>query len=334
MAEIALNAGFKSIRQFNHAVRTTAGQSPSELRHLRGELATSIQRGEFVMRLLYRPPFNWSALIAFLGSRATPGVELVEENSYRRTVENGGAAGVIDVRHDNENACLILSTALPNYGGLLRVVERVRRIFDLGADPLQIAGHLAHDPRLKPLLDARPGLRVPGVWDGFEVAVRAALGERLTVVDSKATVGKLVRNFGRPVETSVDGLTHLFPRPEDLADADLTILGVDRECATSISALARALRNKVFTFDSSRTLPDAVARMSAIDGTTEEMAHYIALRAFGEPDAFPSDDRALRRGLGTWAIRSSREQLLSMAEAWRPWRAYAAMHLWAATAGL
>ena len=334
MAEIALNAGFKSIRQFNHAVRATAGQSPSELRHLRGQLATSLQRGEFVMRLLYRPPFNWPALIAFLRSRATPGVELVEENSYRRTVENGGTAGVIDVRHDNENACLILSTALPNYGGILRVVERVRRIFDLGADPLQIASHLAHDPRLKPLLDAQPGLRVPGVWDGFEVAIRAALGERLTVVDSKATVGELVRNFGRPVETSVDGLTHLFPRPEDLADADLTVLGIDRECTTAISALARALRDKVFAFDYSRTLPDAVARMTAIDGVTEDMAHYIALRAFGEPDAFPSDDRALKRRLGTWAIRSSREQLLSMAEAWRPWRAYAAMHLWAATAGL
>jgi AraC family transcriptional regulator of adaptative response / DNA-3-methyladenine glycosylase II len=334
MAEIALSAGFKSIRQFNHAVRTTAGQAPRELRHLRGKLATSPRRGEFVMRLLYRPPFNWSALLAFLRSRATPGVELVEENSYRRTVENGGAAGVIDVRHDNENACLILSTALPNCADLLRVVERVRRIFDLGADPLQIASHLAQDPRLKPLLEVQPGLRVPGVWDGFEVAVRAVLGERLTVADSRAVAGKLVRKFGRPVETSVGGLTHLFPRPEDLADADLALLGIDRECAASISALARALCDKVFTFDSSRTLPDAVARLNAIDGITDEMAHYIALRAFGEPDAFPSDDPALRRGLGAGAVPASREQVLSMAEAWRPWRAYAAMQLWAATADL
>jgi len=205
MSEIALNAGFKSIRQFNHAVRTTAGQSPSEL----------------VMRLLYRPPFNWPALIAFLRSRATPGVEVVEENFYRRTVEGDGRAGVIDVRHDHENACLLVRIALPTYQSLLRVVERVRRVFDLGADPREIAAHLSHDPRLKPLLDDQPGLRVPGVWDGFEVAVRAALGQRLTVIDSNAVAGELVRNFGRPIETSVDGLTHLFPRPEDLADAEL-----------------------------------------------------------------------------------------------------------------
>lgn len=133
MAEIALNAGFNSIRQFNHAVRTTTGQSPSELRRLRGELAISARRGEFVMRLFYRPLFNWSALVAFLRSRATPGVELVEENFYQRTVESEGEAGVIDVRPDQENACLIVRIALPKYRSLLRVVERVRRIFDLGA---------------------------------------------------------------------------------------------------------------------------------------------------------------------------------------------------------
>jgi AraC family transcriptional regulator of adaptative response / DNA-3-methyladenine glycosylase II len=334
MAEIALNAGFRSIRQFNHAVRTTGGRSPSGLRHLRGKLPAAPRPGEFVMRLLYRPPFDWSALMAFLGSRATPGVELVGENSYRRTVEMGGAAGVVDIRHDSQNACLILTTALPSCGGLLRVVERVRRIFDLGADPLQIARHLAHDPRLKPLLDARPGLRVPGVWDGFEVAVKAALGERLTVAASHAVAGKLVQKFGRPVETSVAGLTHLFPGPADLAGADLAPLGIDSQCARSIGALARALRDKEFTFDSSGTLPDAISRLRAINGTTGETAHYIAMRAFGEPDAFPLDDQAQSPGLGAGALSASREQVFRMAERWRPWRAYAAMHLRVADACL
>jgi AraC family transcriptional regulator, regulatory protein of adaptative response / DNA-3-methyladenine glycosylase II len=334
MAEIAFNAGFKSIRQFNHALRTTAGQSPSELRRLRDELAISARRGEFVMRLLYRPPFNWSALVAFLKSRGTPGVELVEENFYQRTVESDGEAGVIDVRPDHENACLVVRIALPKYRSLLRVVERVRRIFDFGADPLQIASHLSRDPRLKPLLDDQPGLRVPGVWDGFEVGVRAALGQRLTVVDSNAVAGELVRKFGRPIETSVDGLTHLFPRPEDLAGAELAPFGIARECAASVNALARALSNKEFTFESSRTLRDTISRLSAIDGIGEEIAHYIAMRASGEPDAFPSDDRALRRALGTGEIPASSEQILSLAEGWRPWRAYAAMHLWAANAAL
>jgi AraC family transcriptional regulator of adaptative response / DNA-3-methyladenine glycosylase II len=261
-------------------------------------------------------------------------VELVEENFYQRTLESDGGAGFIDVRPDQDNACLIVRIALPNCRGLLRVVERLRRIFDLGADPLQIAGHLSRDPRLKPLLDGQPGLRVPGVWEGFEVMVRAALGQRLTNVDSDAVAGELVRKFGRPVETSVNGLTHLFPRPEDLADAELAPLGIDRECAGLIRVLARALCNKVFTFELSRTLPDTILRLSAIEGIGDEMAHYIAMRAFGEPDAFPLDDRALRRGLRTGEAPVSSEHGLSMAEAWRPWRAYAAMHLWVAGAAL
>jgi AraC family transcriptional regulator of adaptative response / DNA-3-methyladenine glycosylase II len=325
MAEIALNAGFKSIRQFNHAVRTTAGQCPSELRRLRGEVPISSQRGEFVIRILYRPPFNWSALIAFLRSRATPGVELVEENSYQRTVESDDGRGVIDVRPDQENTCLIVRIALTKYEGLLRVVGRVRRIFDVGADPLQIAAHLSRDPRLRLLLDRRPGLRVPGVWDGFEVAVRAALGQRLTVVDSNAVAGELVRLFGRPVDTSVDGLTHLFPRPEDLADAELAHLGIGRECAASINALARALCNEEFSFESTGTLQDTIAGLTAIEGVEEETAHYIAMRAFGEPDAFPSD-------VGDVSVTP--DCVLRLAEAWRPWRAYAAMHLWVASAAV
>jgi AraC family transcriptional regulator of adaptative response / DNA-3-methyladenine glycosylase II len=333
MAEIALNAGFKSIRQFNYAVRTTAGQSPSELRSLRGQSGISSRQGDLVIRLPYRPPFNWSALVAFLRSRATPGVELVEENFYQRTLESDGGAGIIDVRPDLDNACLVVRITLPRYGALLRVVERVRRVFDLAADPLQIEAHLSCDRRLRPLLERQPGLRVPGVWDGFEAAVRIALGQRLMVMDCAAAAGELVRRFGRRIETSVDGLTHLFPRPEDLADADLAPLGISRECAALIRALARGLCNKELTFAFSRTLQDSISRLRAIDGIGEEMAHYIAMRAFGEPDAFPLDDRVLSRRLGT--VDAPRcEPRLGMADAWRPWRAYAAMHLWAANTGL
>jgi AraC family transcriptional regulator of adaptative response / DNA-3-methyladenine glycosylase II len=324
MAEIAINAGFKSIRQFNHAVRTTAGQSPSELRHLRSEMPISHQ-GEFVMRLLYRPPFDWPALIAFLRARATPGVEVVGESRYRRTVEIDGKAGVIDVRLDSKNTCLVARMALPKYEGLLRVVERVRRVFDLGADPLQIAAHLSRDPLLKPLLDKHPGLRVPGVWDGFEVAVRAILGQRLTMVDSNSIAGQLVRMFGRAVETSVHGLTHLFPRPEDLARADLAPLGITGARAASINALARAVCKDQFILESSRSLQHTISRLTALDGINSEMASYIAMRAGGEPDAFPLNDQELGK-----IRRVSAKQMLSRDEAWRPWRAYAAMHLWAA----
>lgn len=335
MAEIAVNAGFKSIRQFNHAVRTTAGQSPSDLRRLRGDVAVSSRKGEFAIRLLYRPPFNWSVLIAFLKSRATPGVERVDDSLYQRTVESDGGAGVISISPAQNDDCLIVQIALSKDGGLLRVVERVRRVFDLGADPLQIAAHLSRDPRLKPLLDRRPGIRVPGAWDGFEVAVRAALGQRLRVVDSNKVAGDLVQKFGRRIVAYVDGLTHLFPRPEDLAEADLALPGIARECAVSIKALARGLCNKKLTFGSSRTLQDTISRLGAIDGIGEEMAQYIAMRAFGEPDSFPLDDRALIRELGrTGEIPAESELALTRCEAWRPWRAYAAMHLWAESAAL
>jgi len=334
MAAIALNAGFRSIRQFNHAVRTASGQSPSELRRLRGELPVTSQRGEFVMRLLYRPPFDWPALITFLRARATPGVEVVGKAFYQRTVDSDGGVGVIDVRHDQENTCLIVRMALPKHEGLLRAVERVRRIFDIGADPLQIAAHLSGDCRLKPLLEQRPGLRVPGIWDGFEIAVRAALGQRLTTVDSAAVAGELVRKFGRAVDTSVEGLTHLFPWPEDLANAKLASLGIARRTAKSINALARAFGNGELTFASARALQDTVSQFKAIEGISEETAHYIAMRAYGEPDAFPLDNRALMSGLENAAVTAMPEDFLGSTECWRPWRAYAAIHLLAANTSL
>jgi AraC family transcriptional regulator, regulatory protein of adaptative response / DNA-3-methyladenine glycosylase II len=313
MAQVACNAGFRSIRQFNHAVRKTAGQPPSELRRLRGNLTSSPGNGQLAMRLRYRPPFHWPALMTFFESRATPGVEMVTADSYRRTIQSDGDAGVIDVRPDPNDACLIVRIALPKYGGLLRVVERVRRLFDLGADPLQIEAHLSRDCRLKPLLERRPGLRLPGAWDGFEAAVRAALGQRLTVADSNRVAGELVQKFGRPIPAT-DGLTHLFPRPEALADADLMLPGITPESAATIQALARGICDKQLTFESSCSFEDTIPRLRAIDGVDEELAHYIALRAFGDPDAFPMD--------------------LSNSDAWRPWRAYAAIHLWAAEMGV
>lgn len=328
MAEIALNSGFNSIRQFNHAVLTTSGESPSMLRRARRNLGISSQSGELTLRLPYRPPFHWRALISFLRSRATPGVELVTPHCYRRTVETDGGAGVLDIRPDPGNACLILRIRLPKYEGLLPSVERVRRLFDLGADTLQIETHLSRDGRLKPRLARRPGLRVPGVWDGFEVAVRAALGQRLTFVDSDSVAAELVQKFGRPLDTPIAGLTHLFPRPEDLATADVALCGISRKRAALVNALASKACKNELTFESPRSLQETISRLSAIDGICDGMAHYIAMRAFSEPDAFPVDDWALIHGL--YADKPALERTLDTTETWCPWRSYAAMHLWAA----
>jgi AraC family transcriptional regulator of adaptative response / DNA-3-methyladenine glycosylase II len=307
ITELAACAGFRSIRQFNHAMRAATGESPTKLRQLRNGSDVTPRTG-LLIRLAYRPPFHWSALLEFLASRAIAGVEAVESGVYRRTIEMDSVTGAIDVREDAAERQLLVNIELPRHESLMKAVERVRHIFDLSADPFQIASQLSRDPTLRPLLAAAPGLRVPGIWDGFEAAVRAILGECLTDQAPRAALARLVRTFGRQVTTSVAGLTLLFPGAHDLAEADLRAAGIGAEAASQIRALARAVLNGGLAFDASMNLEEAIARVRVVPGITPSMADYIAMRAFGEPDAFPVP-----------AKRST--------ECWRPWRAYAAMYL-------
>jgi AraC family transcriptional regulator of adaptative response / DNA-3-methyladenine glycosylase II len=343
ITELAAYAGFRSIRQFNHAMRSTTGESPTALRRLlRNSRKTECGASQFLthfavraapfalgtssespparpgllIRLAYRPPFHWPALLAFLASRAIAGVESIESNVYRRTIEIEGVTGTIEVREDAAERQLLVNIELPRYESLMLVVERVRRIFDVAADPLQIASQLSRDPVLKPLLAAQPGLRVPGIWDGFEAAVRAILGERIADQAPKAALVRLARIFGRPVTTLVPGLKQLFPGPQDLADADLRAADIHGDSASAIRALARAVLKKDLTFEASLNLQDAIERVRVVSGISQPMADYIAMRAFGEPDAFP--------------VSTPKFSLAT--ECWRPWRAYAAMHLWGSMA--
>jgi len=325
MAQVALSAGFMSIRQFNHAVKGATGKAPTALRRSRDCVEKSPYQKGLVIRLGYRPPLSWFALTRFLEERATLGVELVGNNSYRRTIESGGLAGTLTVEHDATESRLAVCVELPDYQLLMPVVERVKRIFDLEADPLHIAGALARDPQMKPLIESRPGLRVPGVWDGFELGVKAILGERLMSGGSRTLLQRLVRKFGRPIETSIKGLSRLFPRPEVVAKADLEAdLGLRADQANAIRMFAGLVRKGQLTFDAPRTLEDTLARLSLIPGVTQGTAQYIAMRAFGEPDAFPVDQRST----------GGCQETPPFGEAWRPWRAYAAMHMWAANGGL
>jgi len=330
ITKIASYSGFQSIRQFNHAMRTTFDMSPSELRKLRSGATPSPERGGIVLHLPYRPPFDWRALIDFLKARATPGVEVIEDDSYRRTIEINGRAGEIEVRPEPDEPVLRVRVKLPNYEQLMAVVERVRGIFDLGADPLQITNHLAQDSRLGEMLQTRPGLRVPGVWDAFELAVRAVLGQQLTFVDTKAVIARLVRTFGRPIKTTVPSLTHLFPTPEVLAAANLSGLGMPPVRAETLRELARATCEGNLDPAACKSLDDVIWRLCAIPGMGHRRANYIAMRAFGEPDAFPSGDLRLRWVLNSGRTPLSEDNFLNLAENWRPWRAYAAIHLWAA----
>jgi AraC family transcriptional regulator of adaptative response / DNA-3-methyladenine glycosylase II len=304
-------AGFRSIRQFNHAMRAATGESPTELRRIRGVAKAPTPQSGLFIRLAYRPPFHWPGLLTFLRRRAIPGVESIQNGAYRRVIDIDGETGAMEVRQDAAERQLLVRIELPRYDSLMKVVERVRGIFDLAADPFQIANQLSRDRTLQPLLAASPGLRVPGIWDGFEGAVRAILGECLANEAPRAALARLVRAFGRPVQTAIPGLTYVFPRPEDLAEVDLSAARIRGESASTIRALACAVVKRELTFEASINLEDAIARVRSVPGISRPMAEYIAMRAFGEPDAFPV----------------SRAKFQGAAEGWRPWRAYAAMYL-------
>jgi AraC family transcriptional regulator of adaptative response / DNA-3-methyladenine glycosylase II len=326
MTQIAFGSGFKSIREFNHAFRMSTGQSPSELRRAAHGSQPKTRPGGLEFRLPYRRPFDWASLVAFLKSKAVPGVEFVTEDLYQRTIEIGGVPGLLTVRPDGVSSHLVVHLQSENYEGLAQTVERVRRIFDLSADPIQIASHLSSDRKLQRLIRLRPGLRVPGVWDGFEVAVLAVLGQTLTTNGPKRLVARFVQMFGTPVDTPVRGLKYLFPRPEVLAHADLSKAGMSDGCANVIRKLTSSTIRRHLSFATSRTLEQAVSQLGEICGIDESTANYIAMRAFGEPDAFPLEESGLRRSLAKAGSIVSPANALAMAEKWRPWRAYAAMH--------
>ena len=313
MTQVAQEAGFRSLRRFNEVMLAVFQRTPSELRNRGGADGPAI-----TLRLAYRPPYDWPALIAFLGARAIPGLEVVEVSAYRRTVESGR----IEVRPDEGNAlALTLTPFRRERGEVLEIVGRIRRMFDLDADPLQIAAALAGDPLLGPSVRARPGLRVPGAWDPFETCVRAILGQQVSVRAATTFAGRLVEAFGVPSPAPVEGLTRVFPKPELLASAALEKIGLTRSRAESIRCVARSAQ---VLRERPESLEGLVDRLRTLPGVGPWTAHYLAMRAFGEVDAFPSGDLVLRK--------AAREQLPASLEqrstAWRPWRAYAAMHLW------
>jgi len=329
MAEIAFASGFGSVRRFNETFQTLFGRPPSELRRTAGPDFPAGPAGEIALLLRYQPPYDWEAMIEFLRRRAIAGVESVTAERYARTLQLDGLQGTVSVQRGGGNA-LCATVRFPKLAALPSIIARLRRVFDLGADPAAIAAHLAKDPTLAPLVKSRPGLRVPGAWDGFELAIRAVLGQQITVAAAARLAGRLVAAYGRPM-AAVDGeLTHVFPQPEVLASANLTTLGMPRSRAAALSAVAAAAVADPHLFDANCGLDDAVKRLRSIRGVGEWTAQYIALRQLREPDAFPAADLGLMRAMAGRAGRlHSSSELLDRADAWRPWRAYAAQHLWA-----
>lgn len=330
ITDIAMASGFGSLRRFNTTFKDAYRMAPRELRK-----RPAPSRGEvLVLRLGYRPPYDFAAMLRFLQGRALPGVEVVDDTAYRRAVAPaapGATPGWLRVSAWPGEAALRLEVQGIAPLQLQSVVQRVRRMFDLDADPQAIATALSVDRRLRPLVARRPGLRLPSGWDGFEIAVRAIIGQQVSVAAARTVASRVARAFGTPLEPAGE-FEHLFPTPEVLADADLSAVGLTQARAATIRTVARALLDGSVDFAPERTLDTFVERWTALPGIGPWTAHYIALRALSHPDAFPAEDLVLQKTLPVDGTRLTARALREHAEAWRPWRAYAVLHLWNAAA--
>lgn len=325
MSQVAFAAGFGSLRRFNGEMRRTYSRTPTQLRKLARQKpspADAPSASSYSFRLAYRPPYDWPAMMAFLAGRATPGVEQVEADRYSRTILIDGMPGTIAISPAAGGGALALEVRIGDPRALLTIVERVRRMFDVGADPAVIADQLGHDKLLKRPLAAHPGIRTPGAWDPFELSVRAILGQQISVAAATTIAGRLAARWG----TSLAEDARLFPTPAQLADAPLEEAGIIRARAETLRSLARAVRDGTVCFDGVTTHQS----LRAIGGIGEWTAQYIAMRALNEPDAFPTGDLVLRRMAGGCSAR----ELERRSEGWRPWRAYAVMLLWQAARDL
>lgn len=326
MTDISLAAGFGSLRQFNDTVLQTFKRNPSELRGRKH--GPGAPTGEASLRLPYRAPLDLASVLAFLTPRLLPGVERIDGSRYRRAVAGRDSPGWLEVEPIAGDDALRLRCVGIAPERLAGIVERVRRVFDLAADPASVAEDLGEDPRLASAISARPGLRVPGAFEPFEMAVRVVLGQQVSVKGATTLTGRLIRAAGKPLEGLPAGLEWSFPSPEELAQIQVASIGIPGGRARAVNALAAAVaegRVRLAGEDDPDTVQEALCKLPGIGPWTAQM---IALRALGDPDVFPAGDLGLRKALGTGGKLASERHAEQRAQAWRPWRAYAALWLW------
>lgn len=330
VTRIASASGFGSIRRLRAGFIKTYGATPSAMRRRKNTgAATGDELFQCALTLSYRPPFDWQRMLSFFELRAIPGVEFVGGGVYRRAVRINETTGSISVVHSTSANALLLKVALSDSRDLSSIVERVRRMFDLDADMTAIHAVLTADPALERLVARHPGLRVPGAWDPFEVAVRAVVGQQVSVKGARTVLGRIAARAGlRFRSPDHPELTHFFPTAHELSACDLVGIGMPRARVRTLQALAEEVDRGRLSFVVKGSLSDFVRQLTRIPGIGDWTAHYVAMRAMGEPDAFPAGDLGIMRALRHGDKQLTLSQIRQMAELWRPWRAYAAICLW------
>lgn len=325
-ADIAFAAGFSSIRQFNDTMREVYASTPTLLRSKRGRAPA----GSVTVRLGVREPFDGAAMLRFLSARAVAGVELADELTYRRTLRLPHGPGVVSVRLvDRPDGFVPCEFSLADARDLAPALERTRRLLDADADPAAISSQLGSDPHLGPVVRRQPGLRVPGHVDGWEAAVRAILGQQVTVVGARRLAERFVSRRGEDLDLEGDhGVSRLFPTPAELADISAESWSMPGARVRALEALARAVVDGSVVLDRSADRAEVRQAIVAVSGLGPWTASYIAMRALGDPDVFLPTDVGVRRAVVRLGLDPAPAEIEKVAANWRPWRSYALMYLW------
>lgn len=325
LSEVAFASGFSSVRQFNDTIRDVFALTPTELRRKRSSKQHSSVPG-IVLRLPYRPPFDAAALLGFLGQRAVDGIEHFDGTTYARTLKLPRGAGTVRLTPATDHVSCVID--LQDLRDLGPAVERCRRTLDLDADPHQIAQHLSRDARLAAVVERNTGLRIPGHVDGAELAIRAVLGQQVSVAAARTLASRLVAAYGKPMTDTSEPLTHLFPDPDVLADADLTDIGMPEARRKALRSLAVALADGTIELEAGADRLGTYDALLKLPGIGPWTASYIAMRALKDPDAFPASDLGVRKAMDALAYPTGTRERAEASAGWRPWRAYAVGYLW------
>lgn len=327
LAQVAYAAGFSSVRRFNHVMRSVYQDAPSLLRRLAREQGPAPTGQAIRLHVPYRAPLAWDSLTAFLGKRAIAGVEAVTNGIYRRVWQSrSGQTNAIEVAHSPERFALSVTLWLDQVDELPATLGKVRHLFDVDTDTLAVETRLGADWRFAQVVARRPGLRVPGAWDGFELAVRAILGQQISVAAACTLAGRLVTHHGKPLATKhlpreFAGLGYAFPNAQALAGLDLGTSGLTATRARYLKGLAQEVAADPCIIEN----PQALLELAGIGPWT---AQYIAMRAQRDPNAFPATDLGVRKAVQRVFGIASQKELELLADTWAPWRAYAVMHCW------